>query len=108
MAFLNTKTTFDVTPTLLGLSGMVDPNTPMVVSLDTPEQGVVENITLNADGSAGAFDATIGVIGTVTGTVEADSDLGKGKLSIVAAFAIEVVEPIIIGADALTVTERLA
>lgn len=108
MATVNTKITFDVTPTLAGAPGKVDPNTPMTVVLDPPANGAVSNILLNTDGSAGSFEVTPSVVGNLGYTVTADKNLASGILDIVATGTIQVVEAEVIGADALAVSERPA
>lgn len=108
MAQLNQKVTFDVTPTLAGAPGKVDPNSPMTVTVEPAANAVVENVALNADGSAGSFEITASVVGELAYTVKADKNLAAGVLDIVATGVIQVVEAEVIGADALTVAERPA
>jgi len=108
MAQVNQKVTFDVTSTLAGAPGKVDPNTPMIVTVEPAANAVVENVALNADGSAGSFEVTPSVVGEITYTVKADKNLAAGVLDIMATGVIQVVEAELIGADTLVVTERPA
>jgi hypothetical protein len=105
MPEINTKSTYNVTATLAGLPGAVDPNTPLKVVFEPAANVLVENVTLSADGTSGSFDITPNTIGDLTYTVTADKNLAVGMLDIVATGTVQVVEAAVLGADTLVVTE---
>jgi streptogramin lyase len=97
---LNTLQKFQVVYTLQGAAGSIDPSSPVTVTLDPPENGVVENIAINADGSLVTFDLTASVLGDTSIVVDSDANKASGVLSLKVSDIITAIESENITADA--------
>lgn len=98
-AELNKLQKMQVTYTLLGAPGSIDPSSPVTVTLDPATSGVAENIAVNADGSLVTFDLTTSVLGDTAIVVDSDSNLAAGVLPLKVNDVITTVDVLTLGAD---------